>query len=234
MTPSENPKRFYKNVTVSGDGPYMVDLDGRIIKTPAKAPLGLPTKSLAEAISAEWAAQGERIDIGRMHLTRLANVAIDRTPETRMEMAQEIANYVGTDLLCYLAEGPVELCQRQASVWAPLRDWAGKSLGIVTVPVEGIIPTPQPPASLDAAKAHALGFDDFRLTGLAYACGLFGSAILALAVAEGRISAEDAYSASRLDEDFQIERWGEDDEAKIARQAREVEARAVGEWFGAL
>lgn len=234
MIPTENPKRFYKQVAVAGDGPFEVALDARAVKTPAKAVLALPTRALADAVASEWDRQGERLDIARMHLTRLANVAIDRTPETRTEMAQEIANYVGTDLLCHLADGPAELCRRQAKTWGPVRDWAGEALSVVTVPVEGIIATPQPPASLEAAVQYALELDDFRLTGLAYACSLFGSALLAMAVAEGKLSSGEAFSASRLDEDYQIERWGEDDEARLAKEARELEAEAVGVWFNSL
>ncbi|MEO1028348.1 MAG: ATP12 family protein [Pseudomonadota bacterium] len=234
MTPSENPKRFYKSVATTGDEPFQIQLDGRPLKTPAKAELSLPTITLAQAIAEEWDRQNERLDIARMHITRLANVAIDRTPETRAAMAQEIANYVGTDLLCHLANGPGELVERQARIWGPIRDWAGQSLNVVTVPVEGIMAARQPPASLEAAAEYALSLDDFRLTGLAYACGLFGSALLAMAASEAYVTAEEAFAISRLDEDYQIERWGEDDEARIAKEAREVEAKAVGVWFEAL
>ncbi len=230
-----NPKRFYKSASVEQSGEiWAVTLDGRPIKTPAKADLSLPTEALAEAIAAEWNAQGETIDLPSMTLTRLANVALDRTPETRAELADELARYAETDVTCFLAEGPAALRDRQDAAWRPWRDWAGQALGIMLVPVEGLIASPQPAASLEAAKAHALGLDDFRLTGLAWAYSLFGSAILALALEQEQLSGADALTASCVDEDWQAEQWGEDEEAKSIRLARVRDAEAVSAWFQAL
>ena len=169
-----------------------------------------------------------------MTLTRLANVALDRTPETRLEMVSEIARYGETDLTCYLAENPSELQARQDAAWRPWRDWAGETLGVVLVPVYGVVASPQPQASLDAIVAHAETLDEFALTGLAWACSLFGSAVLALALESGAISAEAAFKASLVDEDWQIEQWGEDEEAMAARAGRERDAKALGLWFQAL
>ncbi len=232
---SEKPKRFYKsaNAFEAADG-WSVQLDARPLKTPAKAALTLPTRTLAEAIADEWDSQEEALDIQSMHLTRLANVAIDRTPVSRDVLADELARYCETDLVCHLADGPAALRERQEAVWAPTRAWAGKSLGIVLLPVEGIVAAMQPPASLEAARAHALGLDDFRATGLAYGCGLLGSAVLALAVSEGEMSAADAFSASRVDEAFQQAQWGVDEEAAVATEARRNEADAFGRWVAAL
>ncbi|MCA8902890.1 MAG: ATPase [Hyphomonas sp.] len=235
MTSTDMPKRFYKQAAPEEmPGGWTVALDGRTIKTPAREAFRLPTERLAKLIAAEWNGQGDKIDLARMHLTRLANVAIDRTPEIREEMADELARYCETDLLCHLAEGPSELVARQEELWRPVRDWAGQEFGILLVPVEGILASPQPDASLEAAREHVLGMDDFRLTGTLYACGLFGSALLALAVADGQISADDAFERSRLDEAWQTEQWGEDAEAKAATEARRKEARAVGTWMKAL
>ena len=226
-SPSDNPKRFYKEAAAEQmPGGWTVALDGRTIKTPARAALCLPSQRLARAVAAEWNEQGETIDLAAMHLTRLANVAIDRTPEVREEMADEMARYCETDLLCHLAESPVELVERQDAYWRPVRDWAGQELDILLVPVEGVIPSPQPDASLEAARQVALEMDDFRLTGALFGCGLFGSALLALAVAEGQLSAADAFEVSRVDEVWQIEQWGEDEEAKQVTEARRKEARA--------
>ena len=165
-SPTEFPKRFYKCAeSAAVEEGWTVELDGRGLKTPQKAPLVLPGKALADAIAEEWARQEERIHIASMHLTRLANVAIDRTPLTREGMADELARYCQTDLVCHLAASPQELRNLQEAAWSPIRIWAGKTLGVVLVPVEGIIASPQPDASLAAARTHALGLDDFRLTG---------------------------------------------------------------------
>ncbi|MEM1035976.1 MAG: ATP12 family protein [Pseudomonadota bacterium] len=235
MDKAVKPKRFYKSAGVELiDGAWTVVLDGRVVKTPAKAALALPTRSLAAAVAEEWDAQGETLDLQAMTLTRLANVALDRTPETRVEMVSEIARYGETDLTCYLAENPSELQARQDVAWRPWRDWAGETLGVVLVPVYGIVASPQPQASLDAIISHAETLDDLALTGLAWACSLFGSAVLALALENGAISAEVAFKASLVDEDWQIEQWGEDEEAMAARAGRERDAKALGLWFQAL
>ncbi|MEL6828024.1 MAG: ATP12 family protein [Pseudomonadota bacterium] len=229
------PKRFYKQASVAEEAQgFTILLDGRPIKTPAKTALRVPTRSLADAIAAEWDSQGETLDLQGMTLTRLANVAIDRTPETRDELAEELARYAGTDVTCYLAEAPAELQARQDAAWKPWRDWAGKELGVVLVPVIGLMASPQPEASLQAVRAHALTLDDFRLTALAWACSLFGSAILAFAIERGVLSADVALAASYVDEDWQIEQWGEDEEAMAVRAARKQDAESLQLWFEAL
>ncbi len=235
MGVSDKPKRFYKAVTIApGEGGWAIRLDDRPIKTPAKAALALPTEALAEAVADEWARQAERIDLATMTLTKLANVAIDRTPDTRAEMADELAKYAETDVTCHHAEGPSPLRERQNTGWQPWRDWAGQTLDVVLVPVEGIVAAMQPQASLDAVRAHALVLDDFRLTALLWGCSLFGSAVLALAVEQGALAASAALKLASIDEDWQIETWGHDDEAASFRAVREKEAAALGLWFAAL
>lgn len=235
MDKVDKPKRFYKHASATPvEGGYAVELDGRPIKTPAKVTLTLPSQALADAIADEWAAQGETLDLQAMTLTRLANVAIDRTPETRTDLAEELARYAGTDVTCYLADAPSALRERQEAAWGPWREWAGRELGVVLVPVIGLMASPQPQASLDAVKAHALGLDDFRLTSLTWACSLLGSAVLALAVEQGALTAPDALKASIVDEDWQIEQWGEDEEAELVRAARAKDAAALQLWFEAL
>jgi chaperone required for assembly of F1-ATPase len=232
---SNKPKRFYKQAAIEPiEGGWTVALDGRTIKTPARAALTLPTERLARAVAAEWQSQEDYIDLASMHLTRLANVAIDRAEETREDLADELARYCETDLICHIAETPDELAESEESHWAPVRDWAGDTLGVNLVPVIGVVASPQPDASLDAARDHALGLDAFRLTGLLYAAGLFGSALLALAVEQEAMSAEDAFEVSRIDEAYQADHWGEDEEAKEATEARRREAKAIGVWFRAL
>ena len=235
MTTDPRPKRFYKAAAAErlGDG-WTVALDGRTIKTPARAALMLPVRTLADALADEWNAQDGFIDLASMYLTRLANVAIDRTPETRDTLADEIARYCETDLICHIAEEPEELIALEEGHWAPVRDWAGDVLGVNLVTTEGVRATPQPDASLEAAREYALGLDDFRLTALVYACGLYGSALLAMAVCEGALPAEEAFEMSRLDEAWQAAQWGEDDEAIAATEAKRVEARAIAAWFAGL
>ncbi|MEQ9507224.1 MAG: ATP12 family protein [Hyphomonas sp.] len=229
------PKRFYTQAAAErlGDA-WTVALDGRTIKTPAREALALPTRGLAEALAEEWNAQEEHIDLLALHLTRLANVAIDRAPETREALADEVARYCETDLICHIAEEPEELIALEEGHWAPVRDWAADALEVILVTTEGVRAAEQPGASLDAARDYALSLDDFRLTGLVYACGLYGSALLAMAVCEGVLPANEAFEMSRLDEAWQAARWGEDEEATAATEAKRVEAAALGTWFAGL
>ena len=234
---TETLKRFYKlaGVAEAPDGAgWHVVLDGRNVRTPAGTLQAVPTRALADVMAGEWARQGERVEIAGMHLTRLANVAIDRAPATRDGLAEEVARYCETDLTCHLEDRQPGLRARQDAGWKPLRDWAGRELGVMLLPVEGLLAARQPDASLAAARAYAASLDDFRLTGLAYGCGLFGSAVLALAVEQGEVSAQDAFELARLDEAWQAEHWGEDSEAAAATAARRDEAEALGTWFGAL
>ena len=229
------PKRFYKDAAVARDeNGFSVELDGRASKTPEKATLTLPSEALAIAVANEWAAQGETLDLQGMTLTRLANVALDRTPDTRADLAEELSRYASTDVTCYLAETPAALRERQEAAWQLWREWAGKELGVVLVPVVGLMASPQPQASLDAVRDHALGLDDFRLTALAWGCSLLGSAVLALAVERGALGAREAFAASCVDETWQIEQWGEDEEAMAVRAARERDAAALQVWFETL
>ena len=235
MTSSTGPKRFYKTTSIEeAETGWAVLLDNRTVKTPARAGLILPSQRLAEAIAAEWDEQGERLDLSGMMLTRLANVAIDRTPEARDEMVEELTRYAETDLLCHLEDREPTLRQRQDENWGPWRSWAGKSLGIVLVPMEGIMASPQPAASLDAVREHARPLDDFRLTGLSWATALFGSVVLALGVEQNQLQADTAFKLSCLDEDFQAEQWGHDEEASQVRQSRANDAAAIGLWFEGL
>jgi len=231
----QRPRRFYREASArpEGDG-WQIELDGKPLRTPAKAGLIAPTRKLAEELAAEWNAQSERIDFASMSLTRLANVAIDRTPATRDEMAGEAAKYAETDLVCHLADRPPGLRAAQDAAWSPVRDWAATEHGVRLTAVEGIMPALQPGESLKAMRDYAAGLDDFRLTGLVYGIGLLGSAVLGLAVERRRLTAVEALDVSRVDEIYQISQWGEDSEAKN-RVARALEeASALDRWFDAL
>lgn len=231
----QRPKRFYKDVSIVQDGPdWRVLLDQRGLKTPGGAALLLPTEKLAEAIADEWRAQEERIDLHSMLLTRLAYGAIDRGPEASASLDDEAARYAGTDLVCYLADRPEALRDRQEKAWGPLRAWAANAHDIVLKTQSGIVPMDQDAASLAAMKAHAASLDAFRKSGLAHAIPLFGSAVLGLAVERGRLSAVEAYELSRIDEAFQNEQWGEDSEAARRTALGRREAAALDAWFAAL
>ena len=233
--PKTLPRRFYKEAAVSCvDGLWRIVLDDRPVRTPSKNLLATEYQSLAEQIAEEWAAQGDLIDPSTMPLTRLLNISIDNTPGAREALADELAKYAETDLVCHLAEGPKELRALQDAGWRPWREWAGKALDIVLVPVEGIIASPQPDASLAAARAHATSLDDLRLTGLSWGLALYGSAVLALAVEQGQLDALDAFDLSRIDETWQIEQWGEDDEAAEVVAGRRADADAIGKLFAAI
>jgi len=230
------PRRFYAKADISAQDAsgFSVTLDGRLLRTPARQALILPTSALAQAIADEWNAQGETLDLQRMTLTRLANVALDRTPDTRPALIEELIRYFETDLVCYLSPDSSALRLRQDKVWGPLRQWIGQSLSITLIPVEGILASPQPQASLEAARAYASTRDDFRLTGLNWAAALFGSAVLASGLEQGHLSALDAFTAACLDEDWQAEQWGRDEEAAQARIARQQDAEALNIWFQTL
>lgn len=233
---SAHPARFYTDVAVEphADGGFAVLLDARPIKTPDRALLRAPTQAVADLIAAEWARQGDRLDLLSMHVTRLANVAIDRTPGLRTEVAEATAAYAATDLVCHLAPDEPELSARQEAAFAPLRAWAGEALGVALTPTHALAPPPLPETSLAAAHEALLALDDFGLTAAAHAAGLLGSVVLALALAHGRIDAETAFAAYRIDEVWQEERWGVDEEAARATADRRADVVATAALLAAL
>jgi chaperone required for assembly of F1-ATPase len=235
--PTAPIRRFYKNATISPAeaGGHAVLLDGRTLRTPMKAPLVLPTEALAQAVASEWAGQGETVRPETMPLTRLANVALDRTPDARAEMAAMIRGYGETDLLCHRAETPEALIAEQARCWDPPLAWAARTLGVSLVPVAGILATAQDQASLDRIEATALALDDFALTGLAHAVGLMGSAILGLAIAQkGEPQGEALFEAAALDELWSQKTWGDDAELKSRLERLRGEWAALEDWFASL
>lgn len=232
----ETVRRFWTDVTVAphAECGWAVLLDGRTPKTPAKAPLTLPTEACARLVAEEWDAQGEVVEPASMPATRLASTAIDRVGQARDAVADEIAAYAGSDVVCYLADHPSGLVERQNREWAPWREWAERDLGVVLQPVAGIVHRPQAPEAIARVKAYALTMDDFRLTGLATAVPLLGSAVLALALERGALSGSTAFDLSRIDEAFQEEQWGVDAEAAERTSARRAEADLLERWFTAL
>lgn len=231
----ERIKRFWKVAsTEARDGGWIVLLDGRAPKTPAGASLVLPTEATAQLVAGEWNAQGEHLAPATMPATRLASTAIDRIGQAREPVADEIAAYAGSDALCYVAEAPTGLIERQAREWTPWREWAARELGVTLHPAEGIVHRAQPAESLSRVKVLALELDDFALTGLATVTPLFGSAVLGLAMHRGALPAEEAFEISRLEERFQEEQWGQDAEAAERVAARRDEAVLLQRWFEAL
>jgi chaperone required for assembly of F1-ATPase len=223
-------RRFYQRASVaSGDHGHGVLLDGRPLRTPAKRPLVGPTVGLAEAIAEEWRAQGDRIRPAAMPLTRLASTALDRMPAQRGAAIDEVAGYAGTDLLCYRADEPFELVQRQQRVWQPLLDWAAETHGARLVATTSILPIEQPAPAVGKLRALIEGMGDWPLVGMHAATTALGSVVLGLALAARRLDADQALAASLLDELFEIERWGIDVETERRHGAlrREVHGAAV-------
>jgi chaperone required for assembly of F1-ATPase len=228
-------KRFYQNAeTAAMPGGYGVMLDGKPIKTPAKQALVVPSAALAAAIAAEWDTQHEEVRPTRMPLTRLAGTAIDRVTPQREAIVRQIADYAGTDLVCYRAEHPPGLAARQHEAWQPLVDWAVRRYGSPLEITVGVFPITQPAASLRAFAAAVAEQDDFALAALHLLTGACGSVVIALALIEGRLDAVEAYAASQLDESFQIEAWGEDDEQALRRQALATDISAAAQFLTLL
>ena len=212
----ELPRRFYEHAGVApAEGGFGVLLDGRSVKTPAKQALVLPSEDLAQAVATEWDNQVEHINPFTMPLTRLAHVALDRMGQVREAAAAELVKYASTDLLCYRSED-AELAERQAKLWAPYLAWSKSALDAPLVATQSISAIAQPEASLQALNDRALALDDLRLTALVSAAPILTSAVLAFALLEEEADGEAVWAASRVEEDFQIERWGEDHEAAEA------------------
>lgn len=227
-------KRFYTTATASSDAPFQVLLDGRAVKTPAKRPLVLPTEAAARAVADEWNAQVATINPATMPLTRFANTAIDAVTDTADAVAADIVSYAGRDLLCYRAGAPSELREAQAEKWDPLLDWIVKSCDARFTVVTGIMPVDQSEVALAAIASALKPHDAFRLTGLHVMTTLTGSALTALACANGAITADDAWAAAHVDEDYQIALWGADEEAAQRRLARGQEFRAASQFLTLL
>lgn len=214
-------RRFWREATcMAEDGGFAVRLDGRAVRTPAKAPLLLPTLAMAEAVAAEWQAQEGEVRPATMPVTQSANSAIDKVaPQTEGVLA-EVCGYGGTDLLCYRAEGPAELVARQSAAWDPLLDRAARELAAPLVTAVGVMHVPQPDASLHRLRALVAAQGAFRLTALHDLVALSGSLVLGLAVVRGWLTPEAAWELSRIDEDWQAALWGEDAEAAAAAALR--------------
>lgn len=228
-------KRVYKTVAVNaGDGGFSITLDGRPVRTPGRAALLLPGRALAQAVATEWDAQQGKVDPTSMPMMQCAATAIDRVAPNHDEVAKQTARYGETDLTCHRAEHPQALQDRQAAGWDPLLDWMAKGRGLRLQPVAGLLAVRQDEAGLQRLEQELLGLDAFRLAGISAATGSLGSIVLALAMAEGRLSATEAFRLSRIDEDWQAEQWGLDAE-EAARAARlEADIRDLSRFLALL
>ncbi|MGA7675325.1 MAG: ATP12 family protein [Rhizomicrobium sp.] len=221
-------RRFYKEVAV-GDG-FSVLLDGKPVKTPARAALALPTRALAEAVAEEWRGQGDKIDPATMPLTKLANTAIDRVTGREDDLIDSIAAYAN-DLLCYRAEAPADLVARQNESWDPLLDWAAERTGARLIARVGITHIVQPEESVAALRRAVAQYESFVLPALHLAATVCGSLVLVLALADGRLEAEEAFALSQLDERYQAEKWGADGEAEKRARALAAELDAAARFM---
>lgn len=225
-------KRFWKDVTV--DAERVVRLDDRPVRTPGRVPLALPTPALAEAVADEWRGVEETVDPRAMPLTGLANAAIDRIAADPAPFAEGLARYAETDLLCYRADSPPELVERQDAVWNPLLDWARDRYDVHFTLVTGIMHQPQPEATVERLAQAVAALDPFRLAALSPVVTITGSLVLGLALLEGAADADGVWQAAHVDEDFQAEIWGEDYLAIEAREAKRREYDAAVRFLGAL
>jgi chaperone required for assembly of F1-ATPase len=222
--------RFYRSAVVKPvDGGFAVALDGRIAKTPAGRPLAVNDLALGTALAAEWEAQRDKIDPAEMPLNRLVNAAIDRVAEEMDSVRAGIVAYAGNDLICYRADTPQALVAAQEAAWEPLVLWARETLGVRLVLIEGVVHVPQHPETLAAIGRAIEPYDALTLAALHAATTLTGSAIIALALARGRLGLDDAWAAAHVDEDWQMSQWGMDELALERRAARfrEMEAAAL-------
>ena len=224
------PKRFWKEVSVGeGEGRFRILLDGRPVKTPGKRELALPRRDLADAVAAEWAAQTEYLDPATMPITRIANSIVDGVADRRDEVAADALKYGGTDLVCYRAESPERLVERQAEGWDPLLDWIDETHGCRLIVAEGVMHVAQDGDAINALGAVLAELDIWALGGLHVVTTLTGSFVLALALIEGRIDRDRAWDLAHIDDHWAAEVWGRDEEAekRLAHRRREFDAAAL-------
>ena len=208
------PKRFWQTTSVvPEDGGFAIALDNRRVKTPAKAALVLPTRAMADAVAAEWQAQDNRVNPATMPVTRSANAAIDKVRHQHGEVADMLAAYGDSDLLCYRADGPEALIARQSREWDPALDWAAHFFGTRLQVHSGVIHASQGDKALNTLTKHVSDMSDFQLAAFHDLVGLSGSLILAFCVIYKWKTPDLIWDLSRLDEIWQQEQWGQDDEA---------------------
>lgn len=230
------PKRFYKHVKVAkAEDGFRVLLDGKPVRTPSRAYLAMPTEPAALLVAAEFDVQGETLDIPAMPVLRLANTALDGVAKDPQAVLEDILRYASCDLVCYRADGPEGLVARQAECWDPVVDWARAMLSARMVLAEGVMHVDQPREAIAAIGVHMQARSEpFRLAALHVMTSLMGSALLALAVDTGELTADEAWAAAYVDEDWNIAQWGEDPEAKSLRMAKHRDMLGAARLVAAL
>lgn len=214
-------KRFWKDVSVRPEAAgFGIYLDDKQLKTPLKSSLLAPTAAVAEGIATEWAAVEEKIDPLQMHLTRCANATLDKVVVEHGAVAEMLSEYGATDLLCYRADGPNELIERQASAWDPLLEWIAQEHGVSLKATSGVMHIPQPAEGQAKLREMVFSHDPWRLTALHDLVTISGSLVLGLAVAKRHLGADDVWLLSRVDEVWQEEQWGVDDAASAAAEIK--------------
>jgi chaperone required for assembly of F1-ATPase len=227
------PKRFYKLAAIEErDGLFVLTLDGRPAKTPTKKLLAVPSRTLGEALAAEWAGQGDEVDPSTMPITRIVNSTIDGVEPRQAEVVDDLVRYAGSDMLCYRAADPERLARAQEAAWRPVLDWANDTHGARFTLAEGVMHVDQPTEAV-AAIRHAIEQIEspFALAALHVMTTLSGSVLLALAHAQGCIDADAAWSAAHVDEIFQEGLWGEDHEAMERRRRRKADFDAASRVY---
>jgi chaperone required for assembly of F1-ATPase len=215
------PKVFWTTVDIGEDQTgFKILLDGRALKTPSKAEMLIPSKAMAEEIAKEWRLQEDKVDPSKLHLTKLAYAAIDKLLVQREPTIEILAEYATTDLLCYRATSPVVLADRQEQTWQPLLNWFEEAHNIRLKVGSGVMPVQQPMDVLDKCAELLKKYSHFELAAVHDLIQLSGSFVIGLATVEEKISVSDAWDASRIDEDWQIEEWGEDEEASELSETR--------------
>jgi chaperone required for assembly of F1-ATPase len=228
-------KRFWKDVSVEQEGAgWSIALDGRPVKTPARAALAVPTQALAEAIADEWRSVEGDVDPRAMPLTGLANAAIDRVAPERQAFAGGLARYGEADLACYRSDWPPELVERQEAAWDPLLAWARRRYDLDFSTSSGLMHIPQPQATVERLAHEVERLDAFRLAGLSPLVTVGGSLIAALAVLEKTMSPEQAWDAVSIDERWQLEQWGADPDAETALANRRSDFFAAARFLELL
>jgi chaperone required for assembly of F1-ATPase len=228
-------KRFWTEVAVvEQEGGWGIALDGRPVRTPARAPLVMPGKSLADAIAQEWREAGEEVDPRAMPLTGLANAAIDRVAPDRRAFAAGLARYAEADLACYRAQGPGALVERQSARWDELLGWARRRFDVDFVTTDGLIHVAQPSATVERLAQAVAALDAFHLDGLSPLVTLGGSLVAALAVLEGAIAPEAAWDSVTIDEHWQRDQWGADAEAEAALEDKRRDFLAAARFLSLL
>jgi chaperone required for assembly of F1-ATPase len=221
-------------VVEARDGGCGVRLDGKPLHTPGRTLMLVPSEALAAAIAAEWAAQSGAIRPDTMPMMQLAATALDRIAPQRAQVVDALVKYAETDLLCHRADAPPVLVERQARIWQPLLDWAALRFDAALQVQAGIMPRPQPEGAMRAVRTAVEAHDDMRLTALQFACGGLGSIVLALALLDRRVDPEEAFEAAELDATFQIEKWGEDEEAARRRASLRIDIRNASRFLDLL